>query len=101
MNDENDFMAAFFQEAAMQLLNIGSDNFDDKDFGGCVMGDLFHLQVLDMKGEVCFQVVGKNGSEAAHQLVLACFHNISIEHLGALHQRPLNRPLQVRKEKSP
>jgi len=99
MIDENDFMTAFFQGAAMQLLNIGSDIFDDKDFGGCMLGDLLHLQVLDMKGEVCFQVVGNSAGEAAEQLVLACFHNISIEHLGALHLRPLNRPLQVRKQK--
>jgi len=30
--------------------------------------------------------------------MLACLQNVSIEHLGALHLKPLNSPLQVQKE---
>ena len=100
MDQEDDFMAVLFEEVAGQLLNIGTDDFGEKDFVGCKMSDLLHLRIKDMKGEVCLEVVGRDSVEIAEQLVLACFHNISIEHLGALHLRPLNRGLQVRKEKT-
>jgi len=99
MDQENNFMTELFEGMAMHLLAIGTDDFGDKDFAGCRMGDLLHLQVMDMKGELCLQVVGADSVEVAEQLVLACLHNISIEHLGALHLRPLNRGLQVRKNK--
>ena len=100
MDQQNDFMMPeLFQGAAMQLLAIGTDDFADKDFGGCVNGDLLHLQVVDMKGEVLMQVVGGDSVEVAEQLVLGCLQNLSIEHLGALHLRPLNKGLQVRKGK--
>lgn len=99
MNQGNDFMSQLFEGVAMHLLQVGTDDFGDKDFEGCRMGDLLHLRLRDMKGEVCLEVVGGDDLELAEQLVLACFHNISIEHLGALHQRPLNRGLQARKEK--
>lgn len=97
MNQENDFMAELFEAVALQLLQIGTDDFDEKDFEGCRMDDYFQLRLRDMKGEVCLEVVGEDSADIAEQLVLACFHNISIEHLGALHLRPLNRGLQVQK----
>jgi len=99
MSQESGFMAALFEEAALQLLAIGTDDFGDKDFEGHTTGDLIHLRVRDLKGEVCLQVVGRDSAEIAEQLVLGCLQNISIEHLGALHLRPLIRGLQVRKKK--
>ena len=99
MDQEDDFMAMLFEDVAMQLLAVGTDDFGEKDFVGCKMGELLHLRLKDMKGEVCLEVVGGDSLEIAEQLVLACFHNISIEHLGALHLRPLDRGLQVQKEK--
>lgn len=103
MTQENEFARALFEGMAMQLLAIGTDDFGDKDFQGCKMGDLLHLQVADSTGEVCLQVVGGDSDEISEQLVLACLHNISIEHLGALHLHPLKRPLQAlrTKEQSP
>ena len=99
MTQEEDFMKTLLTEMTMQLLAIGTDDFGDKDFGGMVMGNLMHLEVRNLQDEVCLQVVGTNTLELAEQLVLACFHNLSIEHLGALHMRPLQRGLQVRREK--
>ena len=97
MNQENEFMEMLFEAMTTQLMDISTDDFEDKDFVGHVMGDLLHLQVKDSKGEVCLQVVGADSVEVGEQLVLACLHNISIEHLGALHLRPLKRGLQARK----
>src|SRR6185369_12568835 len=99
MNEKNDCMGILFEEVAMRLVDIGTDDFGEKEFEGCKMGDLLHLRLRNMKGEVCLQVVGADSLEIAEQLVLSCFHNISIEHLGALQLHPLNRGLQVRKEK--
>ena len=96
MNDQNEFFEELCFEMAGQLMAIATDDFGEKDFEGVNMGNLLHLQVKDMKGEVCLQVVGGDSGEIAEQLVLACFHNLSIEHLGALHLHPLNRGLQAR-----
>jgi len=95
-------MEEFFEAMAGHIIALGTDDFDDKDFGGEKIGDrLMRLQVFTLKGEQCLQVFGGNSHELAQQLVLACFHNLSIEHLGALHLKPLNSPLQVRKESEP
>jgi len=99
VDQQNDFMAELFEGVAGQLVNLGTDDFGEKDYECCRMGDLLHLRLMDMKGEVCLEVVGRDSAEIAEQLVLACFHNISIEHLGALHLQPLDRGLQERKEK--
>jgi len=91
-------MEEFFEAMAGHIIAVGTDDFEDKDFGGEKLGDhLMRLQVLTMKGEQCLQVFGKDSRELAEQLVLACLQNLSIEHLGALHLKPLNTPLQVRK----
>lgn len=89
-------MEELFEAIAMHLMAIGTDDFGDKDFAGMKIGThLMRLKVLNLKGEECLQVVGEDSYELAQQLVLACFHNISIEHLGALHLKPLERALQV------
>jgi len=92
-------MQELFEGMAMHLVAIGTDDFGDKDFAGFVVNkSVMHLQVLNEEGEECLQVVGENSLELAEQLVLACLHNISVEHLGALHLKPLNRALHVKKE---
>lgn len=92
-------MEEFFEAMAGHIMALGTDDFEDKDFGGEKIGDhLMRLQVLNLKGEQCLQVFGGDSLELAQQLVLACLQNVSIEHLGALHLKPLNSPLQVRKE---
>jgi hypothetical protein len=89
----------FFEAMAGHIMALGTDNFEDKDFAGQKIGDdLMRLQVLDLKGEQCLQVFGGDSLELAEQLVLACLQNLSIEHLGALHLKPLRSPLQVQKE---
>ena len=90
-------MSAVFEGMASFLLSVGMDDFGEKDFAGLYNGSLLTLQVKDMKGELGLQVVGKDSVELAEELVLACLHNISIEHLGALHLRQLNKGLQVHK----
>jgi hypothetical protein len=93
-------MNEFFEAVAGHILALATDDFEDKDFAGEKMGDrLMRLQVLNLKGEQCLQVFGGDSGELAEQLVLACFHNLSIEHLGALHLKPLDSPLQAQKEK--
>jgi hypothetical protein len=91
-------MNEFFEAMAGHIMALGTDDFGDKDFCGEKIGDLLRLQVLNLKGEECLQVYGTDSCELAEQLVLACFHNLSIEHLGALHLKPLNSPLQVQKD---
>jgi hypothetical protein len=92
-------MNELFEAMAGHIMALGTDDFEDKDFCGEKIGDtLLRLQVLNLKGEECLQVYGADSGELAEQLVLACFHNLSIEHLGALHLKPLNSPLQVQKE---
>jgi hypothetical protein len=90
----------FFEAMAGHILRLGTDDFEDKDFAGQkIREDLLILQVLNLKGEKMLQVFGGDSIELAEQLVLACLQNLSIEHLGALHLKPLNSPLQVQKEK--
>ena len=92
-------MEEFFEAMAGHIMALGTDDFQDKDFGGEKIGDhLMRLQVFNLKGEQCLQVFGGDSLELAQQLVLTCLQNLSIEHLGALHLKPLNSPLQVQKE---
>jgi hypothetical protein len=87
-----------FESMTTHLMTLATDEFGDKDFCGQVLGDhLVRLQVINDKVEECLEVVGADSLEVAEQLVLACFHNLSIEHLGALHLKPLNVPLQASK----
>jgi hypothetical protein len=58
MDQEDDFMAMLFEDVAMHLLAVGTDDFGEKDFEGCNMGELMHLRLRDMKGEVCLEIVG-------------------------------------------
>ncbi|MBJ6726676.1 hypothetical protein [Geomesophilobacter sediminis] len=88
---------ALLESIALSLLSLGMDDHREKGFEMCRMGDLTHVRVTDAEGEVAFQVCGKTVDELGDQLMLACLHNLSIEHLGALHLKPLNRPLRVKK----
>ena len=91
-------MEEFFEAMAGHIMALGTDDFEDKDFAGKKIGDhLMRLQVLNLKGEQCLQVFGEDSQELAQQLVLVCLQNLSIEHLGALHLKPLGSPLQVQK----
>ena len=90
-------MEEFFEAMAGHIMALGTDDFEDKDFAGEKIGDhLMRLRVINMKGEQCLQAFGEDSLELAEQLVLACLQNLSVEHLGALHLKPLNSPLQVR-----
>ena len=92
-------MEEFFEAMSGHIVALGTDDFEDKDFGGEKISDaLMRLQVISLKGEQLLQVYGGDSDELAEQLVLACLQNVSIEHLGALHLKPLNTPLQVRKD---
>jgi hypothetical protein len=92
-------MEEFFEAMAGHLFALATDDFEDKDFCGEKVGDrLLRLQVLNLKGEECLQVYGADSQELAEQLVLACLQNLSIEHLGFLHLKPLNGSLQAQKE---
>lgn len=91
------FMGSAMQGVALHLLEIATNDIGAKGFETCRSGDLIHLRVRNSKDEVCLQVAGKDTIELADELVLACLQNISIKQLSALHQRPLNRPLQVAK----
>ena len=88
----------FFEAMSSHIMTLGTDDFEDKDFAGEKIGDhLMRLQVFNLKGEQFLQVFGGDSLELAEQLVLACLQNLSIEHLGALHLKPLSSPLQVQK----
>jgi hypothetical protein len=97
---DHDFdMEELFHAMAVHLVTLATDEFGDKDFCGQMIGNqAIRLQVLNDKGDKCLQVVGNDSLEVAQQMVLACFHNLSIEHLGALHLKPLNVHLQVGKD---
>jgi len=84
----------FLEAMALQLVAIATDNFEEKDVVLHKQGGLAHLDFRALDGEVLLKVVGKDSKELAEQLLLACFHNLSIEHLGALHLKPLNSSLQ-------
>ncbi|GFO68095.1 hypothetical protein GMLC_16740 [Geomonas limicola] len=92
-------MDQFFEAMALQLVQIATDNFEEKDILLHKQGDLAHLEFRAMDGEVLLKVVGRDSKEVAAQLLLACFHNLSIEHLGAIHLRPLNNSLQSQGKK--
>lgn len=92
-------MGSVMQGMTLHLLEIATGDDGPKEFQTCNSGGLVHLRVKNGKGEVCLQVAGKNMSDLGWQLVLTCFHNISIEDLRGLHKCPLKRALQVKKGK--
>ena len=96
----NEFVRQLLQSMGAYLLSLGMDDYGEKGVTLSRLGDLGHLEVADENGDVAFHVVGTDSVELGCQLGLACLQNLSIEHLGALHLHPLNKPLQVRKEKS-
>jgi len=96
MNDKPYEIIQVFEAMALHLLNVGMDDFGEKLFEGIYNGNRLTLTVRDEKGEPGLKVVGGTSTELAEQLVLACLHNISIEHLGAFHLRPLNHVLKAK-----
>lgn len=104
MSQENqeifeELMGAVMQGMALHLLEIGTDDVGPKGLETCRSGEVIHLRVRNSKGDVCLQVSGEDTGELANQLVLACLRNISIDHLGILHKRPLKRVLQLQNGK--
>ena len=97
MDNEEVPMAAVFEAMALSLLSLAMDDPGEKDFTGRADGDLLTLQVGDPSGEACLLVVGMGSAELAEELVLACLHNISVERLGALQLRELNRGVLARR----
>lgn len=77
--------AQLYESVALYIVALGLDDNDEKDFEAVLLDKYVHVQVRDLKGEVWLKVVGKDYNELGEQLVLACLHNISEEHLGALH----------------
>jgi hypothetical protein len=99
MTQEELHMEGVLESMALFLIGLAMDNYGEKALGGCSNGQNLTLKIVDDKGEVGLQVVGADSCELAEQLVLACFHNLSIEHLGALHLQPLNSNLQLTSKK--
>lgn len=101
MGDEqaDDFVSRVLETMGSYLVSLAVDDFGEKDACLCRIGDLGHLKILDAKGDVDLHVVGRDSVEMGEQLGLACLQNLSIEHLGALHLHPLDKPLHLRKEK--
>jgi hypothetical protein len=98
-DQQNDFVSQMLETVGSYFVSLAMDDYEEKDACLCRLGDIGHLKILDQKGEVAFHVVGNDSVELGEELGLACFHNLSIEHLGALHLHPLNKPLHLPRAK--
>jgi hypothetical protein len=92
-----ELMRMVMQGMSLHLMELATGDDGPKEFLTRRSGDLGHIRVQNGKGEVLFQISGKNTGELAWQLVLACLHKMSIDQLKVLHKRPLNRALQLTK----
>ena len=93
----NEIMRSVMQGMSLNLVELATGDEGPKEFQTRRSGDLGHIRIKSSKGEVLFQVSGKDTGALAWQLVLACLHKISIDELKALHKRPLRRALQLSK----
>jgi hypothetical protein len=90
-------MRTVMQGMSLHLLELATGDEGPRQFQTRRSGDLGHLRVKNGKGELLFQVSGKDTGALAWQLVLACLHKISSDELKILHKRPLRRALQLTK----
>ena len=93
----NQLMRSVMQGMSLHLMEIATGEEGPKEFLTRRSGDLGHIRIKNERGEVLFQVSGKDTGALAWQLVLTCLHKISIDELKALHKRPLRRALQLTK----
>jgi hypothetical protein len=93
----NELMGAIMQGMSLHLVELATGDAGPKEVQTRRSGDLGHLRIRNEKGEVLFQVSGKDTGALAWQLVLACLHKISIDELKVLHKSPLRRALQLSK----
>jgi hypothetical protein len=91
------FVRAIMQGMSLHLMELATGEKGSKEFLTRQSGDLGHIRVINGKGEVLFQVSGKDTGALAWQMVLACLHKISTDQLKNLHKRPLRRALQLTK----
>jgi len=95
-----DLVRAVHEGMGLYLLALGTDQRFEGDVSLCNHGEVGDLVVYEANGEVAFRIVGKDSVDMGRQLGLACLQNVSIEHLGALHLRPLNKPVQRQEKRS-
>jgi len=91
----NDLMGNIMQGMSLHLVELATGDAGPKEVQTRKSGDLGHIRIKNEKGEVLFQVSGKDTGALAWQLVLACLHKISIDELKVMHQRPLRRALAM------
>jgi len=100
-NDKtDDLVKTVLQGMGLALLSLGTDDSQGSDLELGRGGELIHLKVRDSKGKLAFHVSGHDSEEVGRQLGLACLHKVSVEHLDALHLRPLNQPARLQTNKS-
>jgi hypothetical protein len=91
----NQLMGAVMQSMSLHLVELATGDHGPKEVMTRRSGDLGHIRIQNGKGEVLFQVSGKDTGALAWQLVLACLHKISIDELKTMHKRPLRRALAM------
>jgi hypothetical protein len=94
----NQLMGAIMQGMSLHLVELATGDKGPKEVQTRRSGELGHLRIKNDKGEVLFQVSGKDTGALAWQLVLTCLHKISIDELKIMHKRPLRRALQLTRE---
>ena len=91
----NQLMSSVMQGMSLNLVDLATGNEGPMQFQTRRSGDLGHIRISNSRGEVLFQVSGKDTGALAWQLVLACLHKISIDELKTMHKRPLRRALAM------
>jgi hypothetical protein len=91
----NQLMGSIMQGMSLHLMELATGDEGPKEVQTRRSGDLSHLRIKNERGEVLFQVSGKDTGALAWQLVLTCLHKISIDELKLMHKRPLRRALQL------
>lgn len=82
-------VAKLYESIALNFMSLVIDLDEERNFEGMKLGDDVHLKVRTDSGEVLLDVVGEDYNELGEQLVLACLHKLSGDHLGTLHHRPM------------
>lgn len=89
-------IAKLYECVALNFMSLVIDLEEEKTFEAVKLGEDVHLKVRADSGEVLLDVVGEDYNELGDQLVLACLHKLSSDHLGALHHRPMQELSDLR-----
>ena len=89
-------VSKLYESIALYFMSLVIDLDEERTFEAVKLGEDVHLKVRADSGEVLLNVVGEDYNELGDQLVLACLHKLSADHLGTLHHRPMQKLSDLR-----